>query len=59
MQSLETIIHSHNAVNRKLEELLSGGLGVESIAELWGRFSELMAQTGAPEASEENVPPAT
>jgi len=59
MQSLETIIHSHNAVNRKLEEHISVGRGFESIAELWGRFSELMAQTGAPEASEENVPPAT
>lgn len=48
MQSLETLIGNSNAANRKLEEQIAVGKGFESIAELWGRFSELMTQAGVP-----------
>ena len=47
-QGIETLIGSTNAVNRKLEEHASVGKGFESISELWGRFSELMAEAGLP-----------
>ncbi|WFD29138.1 tRNA (guanine(10)-N(2))-methyltransferase [Malassezia sp. CBS 17886] len=49
--SVETLIGTNNAVNRKLEEHIAVGKGFESISELWGRFSELMADAGVPPLS--------
>ncbi|WFD33341.1 Dolichyl-diphosphooligosaccharide-protein glycosyltransferase subunit dad1 [Malassezia cuniculi] len=50
-ENIESLIGSTNAANRKLEEHIAVGRGFESIAELWGRFSELMAQSGVPPVS--------
>ncbi|WFD17863.1 Dolichyl-diphosphooligosaccharide-protein glycosyltransferase subunit dad1 [Malassezia caprae] len=52
---LETIIASSNAVNRKMEEQISVGKGFDSISELWGQLSELMAQAGLPAESAEET----
>ncbi|WFC98714.1 tRNA (guanine(10)-N(2))-methyltransferase [Malassezia yamatoensis] len=48
-RSLETVIGNVNATNRKLEEQISVGKEFGSIAELWGRFSSIMAQAGVPD----------
>ncbi|WFD05350.1 hypothetical protein MVES1_000680 [Malassezia vespertilionis] len=48
MCSMEGFIGSINATNRKLEEHAAVGHGFESIAELWGKLSEIMTQAGVP-----------
>lgn len=57
-QNIETIIASTNAVNRKLEEHVSVGKGFESITALWGQFSDLVTQAGAPAILEGEEGPA-
>ena len=57
-QNIETIIASTNAVNRKLEEHVSVGKCFESITALWGQFSNLVTQAGAPTILEGEEEPA-
>ncbi|KAL9937102.1 hypothetical protein V8E36_004337 [Tilletia maclaganii] len=46
--SLEVVLSNSNALNRKLEESIAVGREFEPIAQLWGRFSNVMQAAGIP-----------
>lgn len=59
-QGFEELLGDANGLNRRMEEVLGVGAGVESVAALWGTFCSISAaswQAGARELTRIYLPP--